>query len=553
MTQQIIKLFIISILVLHARAQIPYYYLDYLRDINSSVLAEFSHLREAFEQIDPENPLADPAYLELSRNITETVVNNNITGDGVYGLSEEGFIYNLRSIFPLGDVEEITKIHELIFKERGYNKEVIPLRKDSSNITSPLRVLTKLALKEITKFDTFNEELDVLVELSLRWYDYRFNWNPNDYGQVHKIDLSFHDIWTPQIGIANCNTGQSRFSTEDNTNKVEIWASGASVWEQAMAKQVKCSLDMAYFPFDIQRCTLIIDTLGDKAKIDMAVFREDDSYEPTKLNVWSVIDSRISKNKNAVDDYCFECKQMRYTIILKRMSTTYIYDMVVPCTLLALLSGFSLWIEAGHDQRIQVNLSVLVAISVYQLLASENLPVSDVVPRLTLYLFTQNLLVFSSICITLILWRVKNVVDNSKANHFRIPRCIYVFVVDIIGVVIFIRYDPEFKNVRNQLEVIQDNLWSYASNKLKDKLKMKRHVSAMTRDASLVEDKESKEHQESLKNLIKAETKLFLIAIDRFFAVSYLIVLMSIVIWLFVSRPDDDELIEKIWRKEDEF
>ena len=569
MIQQIIKLLILSTPTLHTRAQLlPYFYLDYLRDINSTILAGFSDLAEVFEGIDPRNPYADPAYHALSKTIIDEVVEfNSVNGviphEGVYGLNEEGVVYNLRGIFPFGDVEEITRLHDLIFKERGYNKEVIPLRKDTSNIGShpilpnlhkPLAVEAKVALLEITKFDTYNEELDVLVELSLRWFDYRFSWNPNDYGQVHKFDYPFNDIWTPQIGIVNCNTGEARFATEDNTNKVEIWNEGAVLWHQINAKQVKCSLDMKHFPFDIQHCTLIIDVLTDKAKVDMTLFREDDSYEPTKLNVWKVIDSRISKNKHGVDDYCFDCKQMRYTIILKRMSTTYIYDMVVPCTLLALLSGFSLWIEAGHDQRIQVNLSVMVAISVYQLLASENLPASDVVPKLTLYLFIQNLLVFASLCITMLLWRVKILIETSKALNFRVPRFIYVFVVDIIGFVIFIRYDPEFKKVTNELKIIQENLWSYASNKLKDTLKMKGRISAMTtRNVSLVEDKQDKEHKENLSELIKAETKLFLIAMDRFFAVFYLIVLMSIVIWMFVSGPNDDELIEEIWRKEDEY
>ena len=560
--------------------QLPYFYLDYLNDINSSAINVQYLQDEKYEKIDPENtfhpiwPYLNPNYLILLSSVNMSMIEeaSSITGSRtevhegsgtdpvIYGLSDAGVVNNIRGLFPMGTVDDIQKLHDHLFIERGYNKDIIPVNEHMQ----PLQLEVKISLLEVTQFDTINEELIVVVELETRWNDYRLRWDPDKFGQVHKIDYPFHEVWTPNIGVFNDNTGQSRFSTEDNTNKAEIWTDGYVFWHQIHTKQVKCSLDMKDFPFDIQHCTLVIDSLTDQAEIDMVLFRDDDSFIPDehKLNVWSVVDSRLSKNtKPETEKYCNLCKQIRYTIILKRKSLTYVFDMIVPCTLLAMLSGFSLWIEAGHDSRLQLNLSVMVAISVYQLIASENLPKSDVIPRLTLYLFIQNLMVFSSLCITLTLWQAKTFLENIKTSKLLIPRCIYVFVVDFIGFVIFIKYDPEFKKTRNEIDAIKEQLWKYASKKLSNKLKLtaghetiRGHGRLTERgDSATLENDTAPAHEKTEINLNKMKMRLFIITIDRFFAVAYLIVLVSMIIWMFVTRPDDDKRIEEIWREQARF
>ena len=476
--------------------------------------------------------------------------------------NEFGGIINVRGIFNHGNSRDNKNIKDYLFNrsDSEYDADVIPLPifeegnqssqqiygfsgedENDNNDNEPLQIQARLQLVELTKFDTLNEELNVLLDLYLLWNDHRLKFNPENFNNVHRIDLPAHYVWTPNIGITNDITGHSRFTTEDNTNKVEIWSSGLISWKTHNAKIIKCKMNMKHFPFDLQKCTLILDSLTDLGKVNLTLFQTDDNFDKEqKLNLWKIVDSRLSKSKQPVDEYCSTCKAIRYTIILKRISSSYITDIIVPCTLLCLLSGFSLWIRAGNSQRLELNLSVLIAISVYQLLASSNLPTGDSIPDLTLFLLVQNVLVFMSIVTTLLLWQFKSRIKHGmfsgkktiKANvaniklQVPISKFVYKFFVKYIGFLIFMRFDPEFQRILNKVEEIEDHLEEI--------------------------DKAKKSDKEKEFKLIELKIQLFLTTVDRFFAVLFLLILIGWVIWMFVAAPDDDKTIEDFWRQESE-
>ena len=456
---------------------------------------------------------------------------------------EFGGVINARGLQAIGSFRHTKNAKNHLFNS-DYDADIIPLPilENENEKNEPLRIETRLQLLEFTKFDTLNEELNVLLQLDLRWYDHRLKFKaPEDSIKLFKIDIPVDYVWTPNIGITNDITGQSRFTTEDNTNKVEVWGDGTILWRQISAKIVKCKLNMKHFPFDLQKCTLILDTVTDLGKVNLTLFRSDDNFDTKqKLNLWSIVDSKLFKSKQSIDEYCSSCKPIRYTIIFKRKSSSYITDIIVPCTLLCLLSGFSLWIEAGNSQRLELNLSVLVAVSVYQLLASSNLPTSDTIPDLTLFLLVQNILVFMSICVTLILWQFKSMLKSGvfacketiKANdetvklELPIPVILYVVVKKYLGFLLLMRFDPEFQKIVNKVEEINDHL-----DDLKDN---------------------NKTNKEMEFRLIEMKLRLFFITIDRFFAVTYLIILISWIIWISLTTPDDKGTIEDFWREESE-
>ena len=513
-----------------------------------------------------------------------TLLNYNVT------FNKFGGPINVRGLFNHGTARDNKNIKDHLFTRLDsygseYDAEVLPLPHieysgNGNEKNDPLNIVAKIELLELTKFDTLNEELNVLIELTLRWNDYRLKFDYKNFNNVHKIDVPFTRVWTPNIGVTNDITGQSRFTTEDNTNKVEIWQTGNVVWKQTSAKIVKCKLDLKRFPFDLQKCTLTLDALTDQGKVNLTLFRDDDNFDTKQeLNLWKIVGSKLSKSKKPVDDYCFICKPIRYTIILKRISSSYITDIIVPCTLLCLLSGFSLWIEAGNSQRLELNLSVLVAISVYQLLASANLPTGEKLPDLTLFLLIQNILVFMSIVTTLALWQFKAMLkhgvfsytqedtintndpniklkfDTIKANDpnikftkLKLPirKFFYKLVVDYVGFLIFMRFDPEFQGILNKVEEIEDYLKEMKETDSQVK-KVKNFLLSGRIDVDTTKSDKEKEFK-----LVELKMRLFLITIDRFFAVLYLLILFSWVIWIFVVAPDDDKTIEEFWRLESE-
>ena len=185
------------------------------------------------------------------------------------------------------------------------------------------------------------------------------------------------------------------------------------------SKSVKCSLRLKNFPFDVQFCYLEITTLTDIGKVSLSLQTNDDNYyRGSSLNVWTVINTQLIENNR---------DSILYGIILKRKANLYITDIIVPCTLLCLLSGLSLFIDSSNEKRLEINLAVIVAISVYQLLASHNLPTSDEIPILTQFLMVQVILVYSSLVITLVLLKIRVDIDLKNVTY-RVPE--YRVVLD---------------------------------------------------------------------------------------------------------------------------
>ena len=260
-----------------------------------------------------------------------------------------------------GSAYELDQLENELFnisKEWPYNPNTIPLKgpnfankkneKKTKNTRNNKNELINIALQvnliELINFDTLNEKLEILIEIFLDWHDFRLKWNPNKHAKIDRIDLPYDKVWFPNIGVFNELNGNQRLTTEDNTNKVEVWSSGFMVWEQVNRKSVKCNMRLRNFPFDVQICYVEIRTLTDFGKVQLSLQTFDDNFDvdsrkAKSLNVWSVLSTQLVENHR---------ESILYGIILKRQAKFYITDIIIPCSLLCLLSGLSLFIDSAY-------------------------------------------------------------------------------------------------------------------------------------------------------------------------------------------------------------
>ena len=306
------------------------------------------------------------------------------------------------------------------------------------------------------------------------------------------------------------------------------------VWSQTNRQSVKCQMNLKYFPFDVQVCIIKLSTLSDFGRVQLDLQTNKDNFiaSESTLNVWSVVETKIYKPGSGD----VEEPNIDYAIILKRRPTIYITDIIVPCSLLSLLAGLSLFMAAGTDSRVEINLSVIVAISVYQLLASNNLPTSNVMPLLTKFLLVQTIMVYLSLLVSLFLAQMKGRIETRQNLANRI---VYFVLVEIIGYVFFLRLDYRYKHVCrikekfNKIDVAVSN------------------IDEDHRNTNENSNGSGHQHQnwarEEKEHLIDLEWQLIFTSLDRLAAVSYILFLCLWVGWLFWS-VDDQEQIDEIVR-----
>ena len=336
------------------------------------------------------------------------------------------------------------------------------------------------------------------------------------------IDLPYTKIWFPNIGVFNAIDGAARFTSEDNTNKVELFHNGRIIWEQMSGKLIKCPMKMKNFPFDIQVCFIDIWTLSDHFRVKLVLDNRqgrngDTEFKESKaesLNVWSIINTTIFEHNQ---------EHITYALILKRKSTIYITDIIIPSLLITLLSGFSMLISAGNPNRLEINLTVIVTTSVYQLMVSQNIPPTDILPVLNIYLLAQVILVYLSLVMNFVLWYVMHRLTLKKLNH-RPRYWVFTIIVEwTFGFITLARF----------------NILYNERSKLRHKIGK---VSAKRRHKKFVLEELTKDSPEC--KLANIEWKLVFLSIDRMCALCYMIVVFGFLIWVFEVTSDGEQIEE---------
>ncbi|TMS37995.1 hypothetical protein L596_004813 [Steinernema carpocapsae] len=158
---------------------------------------------------------------------------------------------------------------DLMDKKR-YDNRVRPV----VNHTVPTKVTFSMSLYQILAINEKQQNLDLNVWVIQKWNDEFLGWNPQKYGLINSTILPYENIWLPDTYLYN-SVVMNREETERYINAVV----NTQYWENQQGAEVKfmypalyrttCRLDIRYFPYDQQNCTLIISSwTSSKSDID---------------------------------------------------------------------------------------------------------------------------------------------------------------------------------------------------------------------------------------------------------------------------------------------
>ena len=85
------------------------------------------------------------------------------------------------------------------------------------------------------------------------WHDYKFSWEPAEYGGVTEIYVPSEHIWLPDIVLYNNADGDYIVKT---MTKAILHHDGKVVWAPPAIFKSSCEIDVEFFPFDKQICFL---------------------------------------------------------------------------------------------------------------------------------------------------------------------------------------------------------------------------------------------------------------------------------------------------------
>ncbi|TSL34513.1 Acetylcholine receptor subunit gamma [Bagarius yarrelli] len=306
-----------------------------------------------------------------------------------------GFSSPLQSCLPYSHVHNGNEESQLIadiFK--NYNKNIRPARQPGDKVD----VQVKLTLTNLISLNEKEETLTSNVWIEIQWNDYRLSWDTSEYHGIDILRVPCTTVWLPDIVLENNIDG--KFDVAYYAN-VLIYSDGSMYWLPPAIYRSTCTIEITYFPFDWQNCTLVFRSQTYSAnEINMILAIDGETNKSiewvdidpeafTENGEWAIKHRPARKLTNprySPDD--LEYQEIYFNLIIQRKPLFYIINIILPCSLISSLVVLAYFMPAkAGGQKITVSISVLLAQTVFLFLIAQKIPETSLsVPLIGKYL-----------------------------------------------------------------------------------------------------------------------------------------------------------------------
>ena len=158
---------------------------------------------------------------------------------------------------------------------------------------------------------------------------------------------------------------------------MQVQMSGDVIWTPSGIYTTHCDTDVTYYPFDTQKCDVIVTTWGytaielsliiDSNPVRLSYYKENGEWRYEGYTSYSSTNTREGASTPDVT----------FTLIFKRRPAFHVLNTLIPVFLLAILSALVFKLPADSGEKIGYTLTVLLAYAVYLTIISDNLPSSS--------------------------------------------------------------------------------------------------------------------------------------------------------------------------------
>uniref|UniRef100_A0A8C3G2B3 Cholinergic receptor nicotinic alpha 6 subunit n=1 Tax=Cyclopterus lumpus TaxID=8103 RepID=A0A8C3G2B3_CYCLU len=290
---------------------------------------------------------------------------------------------------------------------RRYNQFIRPVE----NVSDPVTVEFEVSMSQLVKVDEVNQIMETNLWLRHVWNDYKLKWAPVEYDGIEFIRVPSNKIWRPDIVLYNNAVGD--FLVEDKT-KALLKFDGTITWIPPAIFKSSCPMDITYFPFDYQNCSMKFGSWTyDKAKIDLVLIGSKVNLKDFwESGEWEIIDAPGYKH-----DIKYNCCEeiypdITYSFYIRRLPLFYTINLIIPCLLISFLTVLVFYLPSDCGEKVTLCISVLLSLTVFLLVITETIPsTSLVIPLIGEYLLFTMIFVTLSIVITVFVLNV----------HYRTP------------------------------------------------------------------------------------------------------------------------------------
>ncbi|KAE9551089.1 hypothetical protein FO519_005704 [Halicephalobus sp. NKZ332] len=349
-----------------------------------------------------------------------------------------------------------------ILAPHKYDKRVRPV----IDHTVSLKIHLTMSLYQIVEVNEPAQNIKMNVWMIQKWVDEALDWDPEEYGGINTTILPHNVLWLPDTVVYN-SVVMNPDETERYMNiRVDSLRSegkrGAlmSFLYPAMYT-ITCRLNIRYFPYDQQNCTLTISSwTNSKSALDYYADEHVNLQSYISNEEWDVISFKIYRH-----EYKYACCPepwviLEASIVLRRKALYYLVNLIIPTSVITIVAvtGFFTPASTSDDRTEKINLGIttLLAMSILMLMVSDQMPTTSEFVPLIAWFYLMIIIVIS---IGTFLTSVVLSIQGRRQYGRMPPLCVRLWFFTRINKWVWLEIPP-------QLEMLWEELDDHPSTKL---------------------------------------------------------------------------------------
>lgn len=215
-----------------------------------------------------------------------------------------------------------------------------------------------LFLKQIVSLDEKNQLMVSSSYFAEYWDDPRLSWDPAEYGGITKFTIPAKNLWVPDIIILNTGDTdgylkipESNLALINSTGKVYLVISAISL-------KTRCSMDVRKFPFDTQKCPIILSSWSQSStNIDFDTDTDSINIQSYVSNsLWDLksvsFSSASSKERFGLLYSEYKTEDVSFNFELRRRPLYFMMNGIFPCLILNCITIMSYFLPFSTQASI---------------------------------------------------------------------------------------------------------------------------------------------------------------------------------------------------------
>ncbi|KAJ8318089.1 hypothetical protein KUTeg_003180 [Tegillarca granosa] len=218
---------------------------------------------------------------------------------------------------------------------------------------------------------------NLLAINTLEWEDSRLTWTVTAGTESNYVFATNTEIWFPEIFLDNSLADVNVIANEDLLFRVKF--DGKVDWEIPRIFTTYCEVDVTYFPFDTQTCTIEVTswvyTMDEmklyhlKTEVNIEDFKQHGEF---LFKSSSISSAQLQETK--ADGTIEYFSKLNYNLILERRPSYYIMSMILPVVLTSYLMIIVFILPVHSGEKVGFSLTVLLAVAVLLTLILDQMP-----------------------------------------------------------------------------------------------------------------------------------------------------------------------------------